>query len=1071
LAAPIASLITLDSLHRLADGGSFARGLAYYQDGRVLDLAEDGDGLTATVLGTRPYEVALWRDGRRLGYSCTCPLGEESVFCKHCVATALAWREGGFAAGSGRTAASRRLHIAARPQPSWWDRLAQLNAAVPRAAATRGHPREREIVYTLDASATLARGDLTLEVANRVRSLRGQWGRAKPVRVNHELVAEVADPLDRQILSVLAGPRIDPYGYYSPPYYGGPLRYVLSGPQQQAILPLIAATGRCRIRHDVETDESPPLEWDDGPPWQAALEIQEDADTYRLTGVFRRDSDRMDPAQAVLVLEGGFLVMEDRIARIEPASAAPWVAHLRRYGPVVAPRDAADQMLAALVALPDLPAVTLPDALRYEEVRPAPRPLLRLKRPSPSVGQSTLSAELSFDYDGEVVRPDQPGRAILCPGVPRRVVVRDNEAERGAIRRLRDLGAREVPGYADNAPLQVRASRVPQMVRALIAEGWRVEAEGYVYRTAGPVRIAVRSGTDWFELHGTVEFGDEEVGLPAILAAARKGERFVRLGDGGYGVLPEEWLARHGLLVGLGKITGGHVRFARTQVLVLDALLAALPEATADATIARARERLHAFDGIHAADAPPGFTGALRGYQREGLGWLLFLQRFGLGGCLADDMGLGKTIMVLALMAARADHTRLPSLVVVPKSLVFNWRQEARRFTPGLRVLEHGGVGRLPPGPHFRDYDLILTTYGTLRRDIAAFAELDFDYIVLDEAQAIKNAATHAAKAARLLRAEHRLVLTGTPVENHVGELWSLLEFLNPGMVGSGAAFRALAPNGDKGDKGDKEEAYGLLARALRPVILRRTKEQVIQDLPPKVEQTLYCDLEPSQRAIYEDLRRHYRRSVLDRVRRQGLARSRMHILEALLRLRQAACHVGLIDRDRRRAPSGKLEVLHPRLAEVVGEGHKALVFSQFTSLLAIVRERLDREGLAYEYLDGKTRDRAAPVQRFAEDAGCRLFLVSLKAGGLGLNLTAADYVFLLDPWWNPAVEAQAVDRTHRIGQTRPVFAYRLIARDTIEEKILALQDSKRSLVDSLLGTDGRTIGALTREDLELLLS
>lgn len=1068
MAAPRASLITLDSLRRLADGRSFTRGLVYFQEGRVLALAEDDDGLTATVLGTRPYEVALWRDGRSLGYSCTCPLGEDSVFCKHCVATALAWRARGSAAGLAPMTAARRLHLAPRPRPSWRDRLAQLNAAVPRAAAAGGHPRQRQIVYTLDVPATLARGNLILEVASRARSLRGQWGRAKPIKVNHELVAEVADPLDRQILSVLAGPRIDPYGYYPPPYYGGPLRYVLSGPQQQALLPLIAATGRCRIRHDAGTDESPPLEWDDGSPWQAALEIHEDTGTYRLTGVFRRDSDRMDPTEAVLVLEGGFLVLEDRIARIEPASAAPWVAHLRRHGPVVAPREAADELLASLVALPDLPAVTLPDALRYEEVRPTPRPLLRLRRPSPSVGQDTLSADLSFDYDGEVVRPDQPGRAILCPGVPRRVVIRDDEAERGAIRRLRELGAREAPGYVDNAPLQVRASRVPQMVRALIAEGWRVEAEGRVYRTAGPIRIAVRSGTDWFELHGTVAFGDEEVGLPAILAAARKGERFVRLGDGGYGVLPEEWLARHGLLVGLGRITGGHVRFARTQVLVLDALLAALPEATADATFARAREQLHAFDGVCPADAPPGFTGALRGYQREGLGWLLFLQRFGLGGCLADDMGLGKTIMVLALLAARAGHTRLPSLVVVPKSLVFNWRQEARRFTPGLRVLEHGGVGRLPPGPHFRDYDLILTTYGTLRRDIAAFAELDFDYVALDEAQAIKNAGTHAAKAARLLRAAHRLVLTGTPVENHVGELWSLLEFLNPGMVGSGATFRALAPNGDKGHK---EEAYGLLARALRPVILRRTKEQVIHDLPPKVEQTLYCDLEPSQRAVYEDLRRHYRRSVLDRVRRQGLARSRMHILEALLRLRQAACHVGLIDRDRRRAPSGKLEVLHPRLAEVVGEGHKALVFSQFTSLLAIVRERLDREGLAYEYLDGKTRDRATPVQRFAEDAGRRLFLVSLKAGGLGLNLTAADYVFLLDPWWNPAVEAQAIDRTHRIGQTRPVFAYRLIARDTIEEKILTLQESKRSLVESLIGADGRLIGSLTREDLELLLS
>ncbi len=403
--------------------------------------------------------------------------------------------------------------------------------------------------------------------------------------------------------------------------------------------------------------------------------------------------------------------------------------------------------------------------------------------------------------------------------------------------------------------------------------------------------------------------------------------------------------------------------------------------------------------------------------------------------------------------------------MVVPKSLVFNWKQEAARFTPKLTLLDHTGAGRAQPGEHFEDHDLVVTTYGTLRRDALAFKDRRFDYVILDEAQAIKNAGTESAKAARLLAADHRLALSGTPVQNHLGELWSLFEFLNPGMLGSAAAF------GPSATRAADEDARGLLARAVRPFVLRRTKEQVARDLPARTEQTILCEMDPAQRRLYDELRDHYRASLLGRIARDGLGRAKIQILEALLRLRQAALHPGLLDRARRGESSAKLDALLPQLAEVREEGHKALVFSQFTSLLDIVRARLDVAGVRYEYLDGKTRDRAARVERFQGDPECLLFLVSLKAGGLGLNLTAAEYVFLLDPWWNPAVEAQAIDRTHRIGQTRPVFAYRLIARDTVEEKILELQQTKRALAESIIAADDGLIRTLSREDLELLLS
>ena len=451
----------------------------------------------------------------------------------------------------------------------------------------------------------------------------------------------------------------------------------------------------------------------------------------------------------------------------------------------------------------------------------------------------------------------------------------------------------------------------------------------------------------------------------------------------------------------------------------------------------------------------------------------MFLRRFGFGGCLADDMGLGKTVQVLAMLEARRTKANMtkatPSLVVMPKSLIWNWGQEAARFTPRLKVLAHVGPERATNAAALTDVDLVLTTYGTMRSDLALLREIPFDTVILDEAQAIKNAASESAKAARLLRAEHRLALSGTPIENHLGELWSLFEFLNPGMLGAASAFEGLLKRGRP-----DPDTLAALSRALRPFILRRTKEVVAPELPPKHEETILCELESPQRTLYNELRDHYRASLLGKLPvgdGAALGKSKILVLEALLRLRQAACHPGLIDKRRSGEDSAKQDVLLPRLEEVRAEGHKALVFSQFTSFLAILRARLDAGKIAYQYLDGAVEDRAERVARFQEDPSQSLFLISLKAGGVGLNLTAADYVFILDPWWNPAVEAQAIDRAHRIGQNKRVFVYRLLCRDTVEEKVAALQESKRGLAESIINASQSLVRDLDRETLEMLLS
>jgi len=633
------------------------------------------------------------------------------------------------------------------------------------------------------------------------------------------------------------------------------------------------------------------------------------------------------------------------------------------------------------------------------------------------------------------------------------------------------LGFREAKDpRLDPGTLELPAKRMGPVTKDLVLAGWRVEAEGKLIHPAGEFKLALSTGIDWFDLDGGIDYGGQSVNLPDLLSAARQGETMIELGDGSMGMLPEEWLKKYSMLADLGTAENGALRFNASQAGVLDALLANQPEIQVDAAFEKVRERLRQFEGVVALDSPPGFHGELRPYQREGLGWLDYLQRFGFGGILADDMGLGKTIQVLALLQRRRYRRQAkgPALAVVPRSLVFNWIQEAAKFTPRLKVLDYTGPGRHSLREKFAEYDLIITTYGTLRTDITELTNFEFDYVMLDESQAIKNADSQSAKAARLLRARHRLAISGTPIENHLGELWSIIEFLNPGMLGSDTVFKKYASAGTGAglDVADRI----LLAKTLRPFILRRTKSQVVQDLPEKTEQTLYCDMETEQRRCYDELRVHYRDALL-RKDAVELNRSKIEVLEALLRLRQAACHPGLINPDASSEPSAKLEMLLPSIAEVVEEGHKVLVFSQFTSFLAIVRERLDQEQLVYEYLDGRTRNRAAKVERFQNDPDCPIFLISLKAGGLGLNLTAAEYVYLLDPWWNPAVEAQAIDRSHRIGQTQHVFAYRLICRGTVEEKILELQQKKRDLADAILNADNRVISTLTREDLEFLLS
>jgi superfamily II DNA or RNA helicase len=856
-----------------------------------------------------------------------------------------------------------------------------------------------------------------------------------------------------------------------------------------------------------------PLSWDDGEPWRLALRLDLAGGAARLTGSLERNGSTSVPATTpVMILPArggagnsgngangepagaagsqadgaeipaaapstapGLVLFEDHLARVVVARhELPWLDLLREIGEIAIPREDLEEAMAALLAMPSLPRLDLPENLRLEEARVKARPRLLLKPdPSPAWTNPPLQAELSFAYGDLQVGAGDPRPAVIdIEG--HRIVWRDPNAEHRALVRLLELGLKPV-STAQGHGLELPPRDLPIVAEPLLLEGWDVEVHGTTLRPPSPPSLRIESGIDWFEVKGGLDFAGDQVAMREVLAAVSRGDRFVKLSDGSHGLLPASWMETYDTLAKLAQESPGEgLRFLPSQALLVDALLVAMPPQQVDQEFADLRDRLRSFEKITAKKESRGFGGTLRSYQREGLGWLEFLREYGLGGVLADDMGLGKTVQVLAQLHAHrstartkaAKQGRQPWLVVAPRSLVYNWIDEAKRFTPKLEVIEYGGPDREELRPELGKYDLVVTTYGTMRRDIGFLSTVDFDTVVLDEAQAIKNRESQSAKASRLLHAKHRLALTGTPIENHLGELGSIFEFLNPGLLGHMPWLDVL----QSGRTASKEE-LAHIATGIRPFILRRTKAQVLEDLPPKTEQDLLCTLHPKQRELYDQLRAAYQASLLKQVEAKGVGASAIQVLEALLRLRQVACHPALVDESWEEAGSCKLDALFDQVGEVLDEGHKVLVFSQFTKLLGHVRKHFDAHGIPYAYLDGSTRDRAEVVERFQTDPKCNLFLISLKAGGVGLNLTAAGYVFLLDPWWNPAVEAQAIDRAHRIGQTQPVFAYRLIARDTVEEKIIELQRSKRQLADAILAGEGTPLGDLTADDLKMLLS
>ncbi len=582
------------------------------------------------------------------------------------------------------------------------------------------------------------------------------------------------------------------------------------------------------------------------------------------------------------------------------------------------------------------------------------------------------------------------------------------------------------------------------------------------------ISVEVKENIDWFDIHAVVKFGDYEIPFKLLRKLILRGKNEILLPNGEIGIIPEYWVREYSSLFAFmdkGELNGENLILRKHHL----ALVKDLENGNlAKVTMSKKLEKLRDFEQIEETPLPEDFIGSLRPYQHAGYNWLNFLNSYKFGGCLADDMGLGKTVQTLAMLQGMKEAgEETPSLLIMPTSLIYNWEMEAKKFTPGLKVYNYTGSNRTKDASLFVGNDLILTSYGIARIDIALLKKFRFNYVILDESQTIKNPSSNISKCVKTLNSRNKLILTGTPLENSTLDLWSQMSFINPGLLGNQSFFKKefLIPIEKKGDQHKTKKLYSII----KPFIMRRHKSQVATELPAKVESIKYCTMTEMQEEHYEEVKSYFRNKILGEIEKFGVKKSRMTLLQGLTKLRQIANHPKMVE-PAYGGDSGKLDTVTRMIMSAISENHKILIFSQFVKHLTIIRNYLEENNIDFAYLDGSTKNRQVQVERFQTEDKLKLFLISLKAGGLGLNLTKAEYVFILDPWWNPAVEQQAVDRAHRIGQENKVFMYKFITKNTVEEKILKLQRRKMKLAMDLISTEESFVKDLSKDDIEQLL-
>ncbi len=1119
--------VTDDLIRATVSPNAYAAGHAYMKDGRVraIGLEPTTGQIRAVVKGSGNSRYTLTVSMREKGGrvvlrgDCSCPVG---LNCKH-VAAALLTKIQQDAARRGRQPAA--VKTAAPVKPSRYQ-MAGTQPAPAAALPTDLTAWLRELA----ASVTADSEEYPANVTKRIFYMLGQSthpGRMAPalsilialgdLKRDGTISARFTTPDSGQVL------RMQPAPKYIRPSDRAILRnlagYMLDETRCDAasVVREILATGRGRLGAfpgrvaRLGAARGATLHWtmDNQGNQRPALQVTGGATPFLLPSPWYFDTANGE----VGTVEIG----------VQPTM-------LRRL--LNAPPVQPDQTEAVRNALMEsLPATGLPalqDIPHGGKIGGKPVPLLQLQSLDLAYHSAAdqfagASAALSFRYGSIMVRAETPPgpQERMIDGV-RYTLKRDERAEKRANVHLGNLGLKRLRhAMRWGAPplLQdrfVMASEEPEndwigfmldAVPELRGMGWEVEiADDFPHdliTADGPMQAELResSGIDWFDLDLGVMVGDERIDLVPPLIKILSGpnaaaimQNLAEPGEGGQKMvltlkdgrrLALDVSALRPVLVTLfelfggGGITGEGERFRVTRQGA--AGMAALEKAGLDANMVwRGGDALRSLGkllnergGINHVPVPKWFAADLRAYQQQGVDWLQFLREAGLAGVLADDMGLGKTVQALAHLCVEKQAGRLtkPALVICPTSVVGNWAREASRFAPSLRVLTLQGADRKSRFDDIGKHHLVISTYPLLSRDEEILVGQEWHTLILDEAQTVKNPAATMAQAVRRLRAGQRICLTGTPMENHLGELWALFDFMMPGFLGSARDFGSRFRNPI--EKGGDTERHAALAKRVSPFLLRRTKAEVVTELPPRTDIIETIQMEPPQRAVYDGIRLSMHTRVQEAIAQHGLAKSGIVILDALLKLRQACCDPRLLKiggAATQRAGSAKLERLLELIETLRDEGRSILLFSQFTSMLALIEAELRKRGVDYALLTGETTDRTKPVDDF-QAGRVKLFLISLKAGGVGLNLTAADTVIHYDPWWNPAVENQATDRAHRIGQTKSVFVHRLITEDSIEEKMEGLKARKAALAEGILGGAGAAALKMTEADVEMLFS
>lgn len=1036
------------------DDLSERRGKQLFDSGAVTITNVNARVIEAKILSTTTNQTRfslIEEDGKveTIRIRCDCNTFIQGAPCKHLYALALEAEKTGLGRGLNiaRFCEIEREERGQDDYGDWQEELRRLAMRIPR--RLRDDPpselSQDDLWYVVDPRHISSSGEMMIRFMRRRRLQKGGWGKAQDTRLNHLKIQALQDPNERRALRILQG------GFGG--HFEGASETVLPKDLAPLVLDLLSSTGKLGLKQDqgwIDGDVVT-LSWRRERVIREILDLNHAGDKYVFQHRFELQGERLDKDKIHVFAESGLIVHGQELHPIERPLPAYLAETFRRRDRLDIPASGEKELVKIVRAFKGSVSLKLPESFPLREASVEGRPVIEVDVVKQD-DHFVIHGKLIFMYGDQPHTPAEDA-PLLQPDAYE-IRSKNFKYEEKIIDLLRDG---EFTRFREPHHVVFDETQFNDAILWLEKSGIVTRAFGKPVVAGQAMKASVRTHNDWFDLDAPIKYGDEVLGPPDILHRSDEHKHFVLLENGSLGLLPDKWLKRAKMLAELGNPKGPGLRFPTSQALVLENLFQGFDLETDD-EYKKVVQGFKASGGLKLLATPKKFAGELRPYQRLGLSWMTFIENLGTGGLLADDMGLGKTVQVLAYLTRRKSKHLGPVLIVLPKTLVSNWEREAARFAPHLQLMRYEGVGREKLLERVDVVDLVFCTYGVLRRDVDKLKEIFWDGVILDEAQAIKNVHGQTAKAACVVgaKAPVRLALTGTPIENHLGELFSIFRFLIPGM------FKVKLAQ--FGPSQENEEARDLILRGLRPFILRRTKGQVLRDLPPKTESLLWCDFGAEEKQEYEMLRRYYQKELA------GKKKTDFHVLEGLLRLRQFSCHPRLLS-PTSALGSAKLDALVEQLIGIQQAGKKALVFSQFTQFLALVKERLLMAGIDFSYLDGKTRDRDAAISTFKTNSAKTAFLISLKAGGTGLNLTEASYCFILDPWWNPAVENQAIDRIHRIGQEDPVFVYRLVTRDTVEERVLELQKSKRELADLLEESDKGFLKGLSSSDFLTLFS